>query len=35
MPIPRYTWMHSEAKLTDADRKRLCDWANKAAGDLY
>lgn len=35
MPIPQYTWMHSEAKLTDADRKRLCDWSSKAAGDLY
>ena len=35
MPIPQYTWMHAEATLTDADRKRLCDWANKAAGDLY
>ena len=35
MPIPQYTWLHGEAKLTDADRKRLCDWSNKAAGDLY
>ena len=35
MPIPQYTWMHGEAKLTDADRKRLCDWSNKTAGELY
>ena len=35
MPMPQYTWMHGEAKLTDADRKRLCDWAGKAAGELY
>jgi hypothetical protein len=34
MPIPQYTWVHGEAKLTDADRKRLCDWANQAAGEL-
>jgi hypothetical protein len=35
MPMPQYTWMHGEAKLTDADRTRLCQWADKAAGDLY
>jgi hypothetical protein len=35
MPLPQYTWMHSEAKLTDADRKRLCAWATAAAGELY
>ena len=35
MPIPQYTWLHAEATLTDADRKLLCDWANKAAGELY
>jgi hypothetical protein len=35
MPIPQYTWLHGEAKLTDADRKRLCDWSSKAASDLY
>ena len=35
MPIPRYTWLHTEARLTDADRKRLCDWSTKAASDLY
>ena len=35
MPIPQYTWLHSASKLTDADRKRLCEWSNKAAGDLY
>ena len=35
MPMPQYTWLHPEAKLTDLERKRLCDWANAAAGDLY
>ena len=35
MPMPQYTWLHPEAKLTDAERKRMCDWANAAAGELY
>jgi hypothetical protein len=35
MPMPQYTWLHPEAKLTDAERKRLCDWANAAAAELY
>jgi cytochrome c551/c552 len=26
MPIPNYTWMHSEAKLSDADRSKMTDW---------
>lgn len=26
MPIPNYTWMHSEAKLSDEDRKLMVDW---------
>jgi hypothetical protein len=34
MPMPQYTWLHPEAKLTDAERKRLCEWATKAAGEL-
>ena len=35
MPMPQYIWLHPEAKLTDAERTRLCDWANAAAGELY
>ena len=35
MPLPQYVWMHPEAKLSDADRARLCDWADEAAGGLY
>lgn len=35
MPMPQYTWVHRDAVLTDADRKRLCEWSSKAAGDLY
>jgi hypothetical protein len=34
MPLPRYLLMHSEAKLTDADRKLLCDWSNAAAAQM-
>jgi len=32
MPLPSYTWMHPEARLTDAERARLVQWA-KQAGD--
>ncbi len=28
MPLPQYTWMHPEAKLTNADVKMICDWAS-------
>jgi hypothetical protein len=27
MPLPSYTWMHREARLTDADIEAICDWA--------
>jgi len=27
MPLNSYTWTHSEAKLTDAQRKAVMDWA--------
>jgi uncharacterized membrane protein len=28
MPLDSYTWMHAEAKLTDAERKIIGEWAN-------
>jgi hypothetical protein len=28
MPLAIYLAMHPTAKLTDADKKTLCDWAN-------
>jgi len=28
MPLPSYTWTHSEANLTDAQIKAVLDWAN-------
>jgi hypothetical protein len=34
MPLASYTWMHWDAALSDADRKVLCRWANRAADDL-
>ena len=27
MPLPAYLWLHPEARLSDADRERLLDWA--------
>ena len=35
MPLPQYVWLHPEAKLTDGDRARLCEWSDEAAGELY
>ena len=26
MPLPSYTWMHSEARLADAERRSLANW---------
>jgi Haem-binding domain len=34
MPVPSYTWIHRDAALSDADKKRLCRWAADAADDL-
>jgi hypothetical protein len=30
MPISSYTWIHKDARLNDAERKLLIDWANTA-----
>ena len=27
MPLPSYTWIHRDAKLTDAQIATVCDWA--------
>jgi hypothetical protein len=27
MPLPSYLWIHWDAKLSDEDRKVLCDWS--------
>ena len=34
MPMKVYTLMHPKAKLTDPDRKAMCDWANAARKSL-
>jgi hypothetical protein len=31
MPLPSYTWMHREARLTPAQRRQLTQWAEEAA----
>jgi hypothetical protein len=28
MPLPKYLYTHRDAKLSEADRTRLCEWAN-------
>lgn len=30
MPIKSYTWMHKDAKLTDAQKKAIINWAEEA-----
>jgi hypothetical protein len=30
MPIESYLWIHKDAKLNDAQRKLIIDWANNA-----
>jgi Haem-binding domain len=34
MPLPRYTWMHAAARLSDEDRALLCAWAASVHRDL-
>jgi hypothetical protein len=34
MPVPSYTWIHRDAKLSDADKKALCRWSADAADAL-
>lgn len=29
MPLPEYTWLHPEAKLSQADRQTLCAWTRE------
>lgn len=30
MPLKSYTWMHGDAKLTDAEKKAIINWADSA-----
>ena len=34
MPLPSYTWIHSQARLTAADKKLLADWAETEAAKI-
>ena len=34
MPLPSYTWMHPEARLSAAQRSRIVDWARNEADRL-
>lgn len=34
MPLPSYTWVHRDAVLSDADRRRLCAWTDEAIDTL-
>ena len=34
MPLPSYLWVHKEAKLDNAQRKLLIDWAKNAKLEL-
>ena len=34
MPLDSYTWMHEDAKLTEAEKKDLIDWANHVRADM-
>jgi hypothetical protein len=34
MPISSYLWLHKEARLNDAQRKLIADWANNARRQL-
>ncbi len=34
MPLPPYTWIHSEARLTDKQRKTLTDWFQTIREDI-
>jgi hypothetical protein len=35
MPLGQYLWLHDDARLSDTDTKKLCDWSNAAASKLY
>lgn len=34
MPLPSYTWMHTDAKLTDAERAALINWAKQVRTEI-
>ena len=34
MPLESYTWMHEDAKLTQAEKKELIDWADNIRANM-
>lgn len=34
MPLSSYIWLHSDAKLSDEDIKKLCDWSKAEAAKI-
>jgi hypothetical protein len=34
MPLPSYTWVHSEARLTTTEIKQLTDWADALRDEI-
>jgi hypothetical protein len=34
MPLGNYTFIHPSAKLSDADRRRLCEWSTAWRGEI-
>ena len=34
MPLKSYTWLHSDARLTEAERKELIDWADNIRASM-
>ena len=34
MPLPSYTWIHAEARLSVADKKLITDWADAQADQI-
>lgn len=34
MPLPSYTWVHRNARLSDADVQALCEWAERPGARL-
>jgi hypothetical protein len=35
MPLDQYLWLHDDARLSDAEKKRLCAWSSEAASKLF
>lgn len=35
MPLKNYLYLHRSAKLSEADRQRLCEWTERFRADVY